>query len=1230
VINQKGTMGSSGVFFTFAKKEGPGLSGRKTLRIVLVERSFTDMMRKTSILLVVVLAIAFMGFSLVAFGLPKDKQAVRPSSAAPLPEATQKAKPTPDQPVVFDDDLQMQNRNMEMYEVAHRGAASPNVQAAVPYVDVRVGIPDTPGGNNHMRTQVDVGPTGVVHMVYGIVSGTPGAWTPADSAINFFYHYNAYDCSNSDALFAADPGLVMTTPGPLDDPRPRYTNLGGLIVANPATGVPIVYGRQYILATNTAPAGDVVVRGNMTFRDGAECLGNFSADTVMTGGGGTAVSSRLHPVMYALNESTWVATYRAGNAPSQLDFNYTTDRGLTWSALVGALPTYSPWFNSTDITGSGDVFYIVSHADPNDPSAFTTTERPCYLKGTYNPGSGAITFGSITDITGDFELPGFLANMIDIDGAMIGDTLHVLWTDWNNYLGNGFSGPGGHVHHAAVLPDGSVQGPHKVTNINIDGRLPDRSYTLFGFAVQVWPMVELVYGDNEVGDPTLYALWSAPPDDGNFGWADYNSSQTLAVYDIFCSSSPNNGRAWDEPNNITMTNNPGCTNGTCFHEDFFSAAPKTANDTIWVTAFVQKNPGVQESAIRSGIPKDPGLATEHLDSYRLYKAPAREPVVSLRGDLDKPPSDTTKFFQIAVRPRAATPFSPNVRLSNIGLVGFTLDSITIESGLNDGFLVTTENAVPGTFVPVGGAYDFQVSFNSSGVGPADVGARSGLLRAYIHSVAPAGSAVLPMNITVYVVPTLCLNRKAQIHSGSNYTDIGNQGSIKDQGGLGMHYFADEHDNFYDGGVWLANSGLNGGNCASGPRKVSRQIFGDKFLRCLSDGILDSTMSYVYCAAVDTSADPDTCVDYDTAWNISLASVATDAADSTLVYKNLWEQSTHPESSDFLIQTTKVINIGNATVDSVSMGVIYDVDVDVFLVVSASENVGLDTTVNTLGRDWWLGAVAGNDVAIDTCTPGQFAYGFVVVPTGDTGSLGAGPVRPRGGVVYEQAGFSYELDCGLPDAGDSLFQRYAWTLDQLASTRDRNHDTLTGVYEDTLGGPPDFICGDRTSGPPWRADMGYMTVAKKVYNFPVNDEGALLVSRFGLNGLVAGMDSSFRGPGETYTVIHVASSGGGISDLMANAVTAINWWYNHASAQAGPYQGALLRGDHNNTRSLSPADAVLQLNRVFLGAGQVPVCVADLNLDGATTPADVVILLNGIFLGSVGPGSSCEWCLTRCP
>ncbi|MGH8003737.1 MAG: hypothetical protein ACRECJ_03315, partial [Limisphaerales bacterium] len=421
-----------------------------------------------------------------------------------------------------------------------------------------------------------------------------------------------------------------------------------------------------------------------------------------------------------------------------------------------------------------------------------------------------------------------------------------------------------------------------------------------------------------------------------------------------------------------------------------------------------------------------------------------------------------------------------------------------------------------------------------------------------------------------------------------------------------------------GGVWIAwDKGPDQRPpCVSGPRKVTRQIFSDKFLRCLTDGMLDSvqgTSSY---------------------YNLFLKSIATDVSDTTIVWQNIWEQSTHLDSSDFLIQTTRVINISNDPIDSVAMGATYDIDVNT-AGIPEQENVGGDTTVTHLGRTWWLGWVAGNDVLIDTCSPGNFAYGFVVVPDtiGDPGDT----IRPRGAVVYQQAGFSYNIGCDNPKGGDSLAQRYSWNLDVTVSTRDRAYDSLTGTWQDTSGSMAGeyTICGGvadpinyGNTGPPYSADMGYMTVAKKVYNLQPNGSGSALVARYGLDALATAVDTFFSGPGETYTIIHVASSGGGLSDLMTNAIKGIDWYINHASVQVGTNQ-ARRRGDLNDDEQLTPSDVVLELNYVFLNmdiynGAAIPLCVADLNNTGDLSPADVVTLLNGTFTGS-----GCLGCLKPC-
>jgi hypothetical protein len=1197
------------------------------------------MIRKTTILMVMVLAIAFLGFALVAFGLPKDKQAAGTSSvAAPAPAQKQAPTQLRKAPVVPLDaepagDLLNFNRTPRPmpagYQApAYRIGATRQTTAAVPFVNVRTGIPETPGGNNHMRRQVKASPGGDVHMVYRVTDVVNDTFTvtAADSNTNGTMYYNAYDCGGAPLRNASKDVQLSQVFSGIGDDRPRIMLEPGIFVPNPATGVPVAYGARLIQRTDLGN-GLFSRRGWATMKDGAECLGLFTMDTSQT-----TTTGFIHPVMHPINASTWFATGRNGGCASCINYSFTTDAGATWSPLA-ALPSYSPWFNSVEITGVDTTFYVVSMTDPADINAFQTTERPVYLRGDYHPLSGTITFGTMTDIPAQAGVTevGYLGNMTDIAATMVGETLHVAWMDWNNWLGQNIGGNGGHVHSARVLPDGSVPGIQTVAYVNIDGRLPTISTVPFGFAIDPWSQIELSY---DAADQVLYALWTQPPPDStggvpNFQWGDYEASGTLANMDILCSASPNNGRGWDEPTNITQTNNPGCTGDVgdeCIHEYWFSADDRASNDTLWIVAKVNGYPGYQEAVLGNG---DVGPYTQGRDFFRLYKAPARAPVLTARGALAPPPGDTLNPFAILMAPGDPAGFNANLRLSNIGLLGFLTDSITIDVSLNDGFLVTTAPTFnPGEFVPVAGGYNFAVNFNGQLVTPTSIGGREGVVSVFIHTNSPATSGVIHQDFSVYIIPNLCLNRKVRIHSASNTTDVGSQGSIKDQGGNGLNYAFNNSDRFYDGGVWIANSDLtvdNFGGIPNVPRKVTRQIFSDKFLRCLDDIVLDST--------------PGTGAYY----NLYAVSVATDVGDSTIVYKNVYEQSTHADSSDFLLHTVKVINISDTPIDSVAMGVIYDIDV--FGASNPAENVTGDTSVSHNGRKFWLGWVAGNDVSIDTCSPNNEMYGVVIIPNGVPLTPGnpGDSIHPRGAVMYHQFGFSYDIGFGTVSGGDSLCERYSWNLDVCTSTRRRttSSDTLSGAWQDTL--PPLTVCnGDAASGPSYRADEGYMAIAKKVYNFPTNQTAGLLVSRYGLDGLAAGIDSAFSGEGESYTVIHVGSNNG-LSDLMTNAVKGIDWYSKHAGYQAGPYQSVLRRGDLDNSGGLTPTDVVLELNWVFLE--QVPpnglvqadrLCAADLNLDNVYpgTASDVVLLLQGTFLcdppGSCPQPNGCPWCMIRCP
>ena len=84
---------------------------------------------------------------------------------------------------------------------------------------------------------------------------------------------------------------------------------------------------------------------------------------------------------------------------------------------------------------------------------------------------------------------------------------------------------------------------------------------------------------------------------------------------------------------------------------------------------------------------------------------------------------------------------------------------------------------------------------------------------------------------------------------------------------------------------------------------------------------------------------------------------------------------------------------------------------------------------------------------------------------------------------------------------------------------------------------------------------------------------------------------------------------------------IGFWYGAAT---GAPVCAAAKGDMNGVGGITPADAVLMLNCVFLGngtgtvGGDCNLCYSDLNCLGGLTPADAVIQLNYVFLGTPLP------------
>lgn len=262
---------------------------------------------------------------------------------------------------------------------------------------------------------------------------------------------------------------------------------------------------------------------------------------------------------------------------------------------------------------------------PDDSTVFNDREHILWTRST----DGGINWDiPAHDASGNFELPDYqpLFNG-SLSAIMIGDTFHIAWLDWDQ---TGQLLPGGHVHHLAVSPNGSVDGPHLVAEINLffDPNR-DNSTTALGLGYGIWQHPTLAYRPAGLLPPpndgsALYCLWSSPPEDGGGGMADTSApvggGRIFPCADIWCAASADNGRFWDAKTNATQTNHPGC-NGTsdpCEHEFYISAAAE-ADSVIYVVSQVQKFPGFQSQG-------DPGPNTRLSDEWRLYLVPARPPI----------------------------------------------------------------------------------------------------------------------------------------------------------------------------------------------------------------------------------------------------------------------------------------------------------------------------------------------------------------------------------------------------------------------------------------------------------------------------------------------------------------------------------------------------------------------------------------------------------------------------
>jgi len=461
-------------------------------------------------------------------------------------------------------------------------------QSVSPYILMHSGARENDNNGSWKRHTVNI-PDGNVHVLYPVFDG--------HSITNNRNQYNCYNPTTGTMTFAV--GAEPHTNPPQSDQN------GGIDVT--PSGRAIWVGRGV-----GANLGTIV-----NFDSGA-CLGQITTKTVSTD-----PRRPLDPAVYVVDETTWVALM-SNFIGSDIGGSRTTDGGETWTPQI---PVIVSSFLNFAVAGNRETIWVASTGLPDDSTVFNDREHILWTRST----DGGITWDiPAHDATGDFELPNFqpLVNG-SLSALMVADTFHIVWLD--RASGTLFL-PGGHVHHLSVSPNGSVDGPHLVAEINLfydESR--DNSTTGFVLGFGIWQHPTLAYRPPGLLPPPndgadLFCLWSSPPEDSTTPGIQADTTdpsvsggRVFPCADIWCSGSFDNGRSWDLKTNVTKTNHPGC-NGTttpCEHEFYISAAA-VADSLIYVVAQVNKFPGFQNLG-------DPGPDTRLSDEWRLYKVPARSP-----------------------------------------------------------------------------------------------------------------------------------------------------------------------------------------------------------------------------------------------------------------------------------------------------------------------------------------------------------------------------------------------------------------------------------------------------------------------------------------------------------------------------------------------------------------------------------------------------------------------------
>ncbi|GEM_PF-1637499 len=133
------------------------------------------------------------------------------------------------------------------------------------------------------------------------------------------------------------------------------------------------------------------------------------------------------------------------------------------------------------------------------------------------------------------------------------------------------------------------------------------------------------------GNKRLYAVYTIYPDSTGLTGNTYSDRSAVPVLngEIVVQGSTNlSGELWGPPVNVSQTRSDGCPAGSCFSEQFTSAAPYT-NDSLRIHYLLDKDAGSAIQSAAGGSSNPQGVLTENPIIVKSYPCYTVDPVAIL-------------------------------------------------------------------------------------------------------------------------------------------------------------------------------------------------------------------------------------------------------------------------------------------------------------------------------------------------------------------------------------------------------------------------------------------------------------------------------------------------------------------------------------------------------------------------------------------------------------------------